>query len=70
MSEEIRQMLGEINRKLGELLALKHYFAELYERTRNIEEILSEYVLVLSEEEKANLDEAMKEYTAGKTISL
>jgi len=35
-----------------------------------MEEILSEYVLVLSEEDRADLNEAMKEYATGKTTSL
>ena len=70
MSEEIRQMLGEINKKLEGLLALKRDVDELSKRTKNIEDILSEYILVLDEEEKADLEEAIKEYAAGKTISL
>jgi hypothetical protein len=70
MSEEIRQMLGQINKKLEGLLALKRDVAELNMRTKNIEDILSEYIFVLNEEEIANLEEAMKEYITGKTISL
>ena len=70
MSEEIRQMLGEINKKLEGLLALKRDVAELSKRTKNIEDIISEYIFVLNEEEKADLEEAMKEYVTGKTISL
>ena len=52
------------------MLLLKHNLDELNERTRNIEEMLSEYVLILSEDEKADLNEAMREYAAGKTTSL
>ena len=70
MSEEIRQMLGEINKKLEGVLALKRDVAELSKRTKNIEDILSEYIFVLNEEEKADLEEAMKEYVTCKTISL
>nr|QNO54122.1 hypothetical protein PCFKKONE_00026 [Methanosarcinales archaeon ANME-1 ERB7]QNO56604.1 hypothetical protein GDLDPPJJ_00031 [Methanosarcinales archaeon ANME-1 ERB7]QNO56639.1 hypothetical protein HANIDNDE_00025 [Methanosarcinales archaeon ANME-1 ERB7] len=70
MSEEIRQMLGEINKKLEGLLALKRDVAELSKKTKNIEDILSEYIFVLNEEEKADLEEAMKEYVTSKTISL
>jgi hypothetical protein len=70
MHDEKHQILSDINKKLEELLLLKHDFAELNERTRNIEEILSEYMLVLNEEEKSDLDEAMREYTKGKTIPL
>ena len=69
MSEEIRQMLGEINKKLEGLLALKRDVDGLSKRTKNIENILSEYIFALNEEEKADLDEAMKEYVTGKTIS-
>ena len=43
--------------------------SELNKRTRNVEEMLSEYVLVLSEDERADLNEAMEEYAAGKTTS-
>jgi len=32
--------------------------------------ILSEYLLILSDEEKADLDEAREEYATGKTTSL
>ena len=70
MSEEIRQMLGQINKKLEGLLALKRDVAELNMRTKNIEEILSEYIFVLNEEEITDLEEAIKEYVTGKTISL
>ena len=44
MSEEIRQMLGEINKKLEGLLALKRDVDGLSKRTKNIENILSEYI--------------------------
>ena len=52
------------------MLLLKHNLDELNERTRNMEEMLSEYVLILSEDEKADLNETMVEYAAGKTTSL
>ena len=70
MSGRIDQILGDINKKLEELLSLKHDMDELNERTKKVEEILSEYVIILSEEEKADLNEAMNEYAAGKTTSL
>ena len=70
MSGEIHQILGNINKKLEELFFLKHDLDELNERTRNMEEILSEYVLTLNEDEKADLNEAMVEYATGKTTSL
>ena len=70
MSGEIQQILGSIDKKLEELLFLKRDLGELNERTKNMEEILSEYMLVLSDEEKADLNEAMREYVAGKTTSL
>jgi proteasome assembly chaperone (PAC2) family protein len=69
MSDEVHQILGDINKKLEKLLSLKHDLDELNERTKNIEDILSEYVLILSEDEKVDLNEAMKEYAAGKTKS-
>jgi proteasome assembly chaperone (PAC2) family protein len=70
MSGEIQQILGDINTKLEKLLTLKHDLDELNMRTKNMEEILSEYLLVLSKEEKVDLDKAMKEYAAGKTTPL
>ncbi len=70
MSGEIHQILGTIDEKLEELLFLKHDLDELNKRTKNMEEMLSEYVLVLSEDEKADLNKAMREYAAGKTTSL
>lgn len=70
MSSEIQQMLGNINEKLEKLLFLKNDLDKLNKRTKNMEKILSEYLLILSDEEKADLDEAMEEYTTGKTISL
>ena len=36
----------------------------------NIEEMLPEYVLMLNDDEKEDLSEAMEEYAAGKTTSL
>ena len=35
-----------------------------------MEDMLSEYVLILNEDERADLNEAMEEYAAGKTTSL
>lgn len=70
MSEELHQLLGEINKKLERLLTLKRDVDELRTRTKEIEELLFDYVLVLSDEEKADLDEALKEYAAGKTTPL
>ncbi|NIA10303.1 MAG: hypothetical protein GWP10_11405 [Nitrospiraceae bacterium] len=70
MSGEIHQILGNINKKLEELLILKHDLGGLNMRTRNMEAMLSEYVLILSEDEKKDLNEAMSEYAAGKTTSL
>jgi len=52
------------------LLFLKHDLDELNKRTKNMEEMLSEYMLILSEGEKADLNETMREYSAGKTTSL
>ncbi|NMG82719.1 MAG: hypothetical protein GIS02_00740 [Methanosarcinales archaeon] len=52
------------------MLLLKQDLDELNKRTKNMEEILSEYVLVLNEEDRADLNEAMKEYVTGKTTSL
>ena len=52
MNEEIREMmLGEINEKLEELLALKRAFGELSKRTEKIEAMLSEFGSKLDEEE-------------------
>lgn len=51
MTEEIRKMLGEINEKLEELLALKRAFGELSKRTEKIEAMLSEFGSELDEEE-------------------
>jgi len=48
---------------------LKRDVDGLSKRTKNIENILSEYIFALNEEEKADLDEAMKEYVTGKTIA-
>lgn len=70
MSGEIHQILGTIDKKLEELLFLKHDLDELNKRTKNMEEMLSEYMLILSEGEKADLNETMSEYSAGKTTSL
>ena len=35
-----------------------------------MEKMLSEYVLILNDDEKADLNEAMEEYATGKTTSL
>lgn len=70
MSSEIQQMLGNINEKLEKLLFLKNDLDKLNKRTKNMEKILSEYLLILSDEEKADLNEAMEEYTTDKTTSL
>ena len=51
MSEEIRQMLRAINNKLEGLLALKRDVDGLSKRTKNIENLLSEYIFALNEEE-------------------
>ena len=70
MSSEIQQMLGNINEKLEKLLFFKNDLDILNNRTKNMEKILSEYLLILSDEEKADLNEAMEEYTTDKTTSL
>ncbi len=70
MSGEIHQMLGTIDKRLEELLFLKHDLDELNRRTKNVEEMLSEYILILSEDEKADLNETIREYASGKTTSL
>lgn len=70
MSSEIQKMLENINEKLEELLFLRNDLDKLNNRTKNMEKILSEYLLILNDEEKADLDEAMEEYTTGKTTSL
>ncbi|MEA1895882.1 MAG: hypothetical protein U9N36_11960 [Euryarchaeota archaeon] len=62
--------MGTIDKKLEELLFLRHDLDELNKRTKNTKEMLSEYVLTLNEDEKADLNEAMREYAAGKTTSL
>lgn len=70
MSGEIQKMLENINEKLDELLFLRNDLDKLNNRTKNMEKILSEYLLILNDEEKADLDEAMEEYTTGKTTYL
>ena len=63
MNEEIREMmLGEINEKLEELLALKRAFGELSKRTEElskrtekIEAMLSEFGSELDEEESERI---------------
>lgn len=63
MSEELHQVL-EL------LLTVKRDVDELRKRTKEIEELLFEYELTLSDEEKADLNEALKEYAEGKTTPL
>jgi len=70
MSGEIPQILGTIDKKLEELLFLKQDLDKLNERVKNMEEMLSKYVLILNDDERADLNEAMEEYAAGKTTSL
>ena len=57
-------------KKLEELLFLKHDLDKLNKRVKNMEETLSEYVLILNDDERADLNEAMEEYATGKTTSL
>jgi hypothetical protein len=66
MSGEISQILGTIDKKLEELLFLKHGLDKLNKRMENMEEMLSKYVLILNEDERADLNEAMEEYATGK----
>jgi len=70
MSGEIPQILGTIDKKLEKLLFLKHNLDKLNRRVKNMEEMLPEHVLILSENEGTDLNEAMEEYAAGKTTSL
>ena len=70
MSGEIPQILGAIDKKLEELLFLKHDLDTLNERVKNMEEMLSKCVLILNDDERADLNEAMEEYATGKTTSL
>ena len=70
MSGEIPQILGNIDKKLEELLFLKHDLDKLNKRVKNMEEMLSQYVLILNDDERADLNEAMEEYATGKTTSL
>ena len=63
-------MSDELHHVLELLLTLKRDVDELRKRTKEIEELLFEYVLVLSDEEKADLEEALKEYAEGNTIPL
>lgn len=70
MSGEIPQILRSIDKKLEELLFLKHDLDKLNKRVKNVEEMLSKYVLILNDDERADLNEAMEEYSAGKTTSL
>ena len=70
MSGEIPQILGTIDNKLEQLLFLKNDLDKLNKRVTNMEGMLSEYVLILNDDEGADLNEAMEEYAAGKTTSL
>ncbi|MFQ6055935.1 MAG: hypothetical protein ACE5KE_09325 [Methanosarcinales archaeon] len=68
MNNETYQIFKEINKKLEELLAIRQDFKELKRRIMHIETILEEEIL--SEEDRADLENAMHEYESGKTISL
>jgi len=57
-------------KKLEELLFLKHDLYKLNGGVTNMEEMLSQYVLILNDDERADLNEAMEEYATGKTTSL
>ena len=57
-------------KKLEELLFLKHDLDKLNGGVTNMEEMLSQYVLILNDDERADLNEAMEEYATGKTTSL
>ena len=70
MSGEISQILGTIDKKLEELLFLKHDLNKLNAGVTNMEEMLPEHVLLLNDDERADLNEAMEEYATGKTTSL
>ncbi len=70
MSGEIPEILGSIDKKLEELLFFKHDLDKLNERVKNMEDMLSKCVLILNDDERADLNEAMEEYAAGKTTSL
>ena len=70
MSGEIPQILGSTDKKLEELLFLKHDLDKLNKRVKNMEEMLSKHVLILNEDERTDLNEAMEEYATGKTTSL
>ncbi|MBC2706341.1 MAG: hypothetical protein HF977_01235 [ANME-2 cluster archaeon] len=70
MSGEIPQIFGIINKKLKELLFLKHHMDKLNGRVENMKEMLPGYVLLLNDDERADLNEAMEEYATGKTTSL
>ena len=43
---------------------------KLNKRVKNMEEMLPEYVLILNDDERTDLNEAMEEYATGKTTSL
>ena len=59
--------IESINKKLDELLTLKKDIIFLTKKTENIEKMLIEE---MTEEEKNGLEEAMKEHSFGRTISL
>ncbi|MFQ6061939.1 MAG: hypothetical protein ACE5J9_02025 [Methanosarcinales archaeon] len=60
MNNETYQIFKEINKKLEELLAIRQDFKELKRRIMHIETILEEEIL--SEEDRADLENAMHEY--------
>jgi hypothetical protein len=59
--------IESINKKLDELLTLKKDIIFLTKKTENIEKMLIEE---MTEEEKIGLEEAIKEHSFGRTISL
>ena len=59
--------IESINKKLDELLTLKKDIIFLTKKTENIEKMLIEE---MTAEEKIALEEAMKEHSSGRTISL
>ncbi len=59
--------IESINKKIDELLTLKKDIIFLTKKTENIEKMLIEE---MTEEEKIGLEEAMKEHSFGRTISL
>ncbi len=59
--------IESISKKLDELLTLKKDIILLTKKTENIEKMLIEE---MTEEEKIGLEEAMKEHSIGRTISM